>query len=260
MFRRVDMEKFIAEALFLTASHLADMRRRASKIDPCSQVPSQVRRNVHSISNHVLLTQCKAIGLSISVQHIERFGRDLSRGLTVEQFKTALDTISQTIQHELQRELFLYVRPEKAEYYLQKTPLFGQEVFDAFPSAATDIMEAGKCLALDRASACVFHLMRAMEVGLRALAKRLRIRYAPNWGQYLGRIDAQIRQHKTQKPRWFARNEAFFTEAAIHLGSVKNAWRNPTMHLEKTYTPEQADEIFASVRSFLRHLATKLRE
>src|SRR5208283_1848406 len=93
-----DMEKFIAEAFYLTTNHLADLRRRAAKLNPASQVPSHVRRNVHSITKHVLLTQCQTIGLKVSIQHIEKFGRDLSRGLTVEQFKTALDTISQTIQ------------------------------------------------------------------------------------------------------------------------------------------------------------------
>jgi len=61
---------------------------------------------------------------------------------------------------------------DKEKLYAAKL-LFGDDVAKKFPSASVDIEEAGKCLALDRGTATVFHLMRAMEVGLRALAKSL---------------------------------------------------------------------------------------
>ncbi len=32
------------------------------------------------------------------------------------------------------------------------------------------------------------------------------------------------------------------------------------MHIDKTYTEERAEEILIAVRSFMRHLATKLQE
>ena len=43
------------------------------------------------------------------------------------------------------------------------------EVNDKFPSAAFDIDEAGKCLAIGRSTAAVFHLMRALETAIRAV-------------------------------------------------------------------------------------------
>jgi len=49
--------------------------------------------------------------------------------------------------------------------------LFGDDVFAKFQSANDDIFEAGMCLALDRGTACVLHLMRVLEAGLGALAK-----------------------------------------------------------------------------------------
>jgi hypothetical protein len=40
---------------------------------------------------------------------------------------------------------------------------------------AEDISEAAQCLALNRPTACVFHLMRVMETGVQILGNRLGI-------------------------------------------------------------------------------------
>jgi hypothetical protein len=44
------------------------------------------------------------------------------------------------------------------------------------------------------------------------------------------------------------------------VDNVRRAWRNPTMHPDRSYSVERAEEILQSVKSFMRHLATKLRE
>jgi len=44
------------------------------------------------------------------------------------------------------------------------------------------------------------------------------------------------------------------------LDSVRVAWRNPTMHIENSYSPERAEEILVATRSLMRHLATKVSE
>lgn len=58
----------------------------------------------------------------------------------------------------------------------EKEQGFGAKVDGVFNDnfLRKDIAEAGKCLALDRNTAAVFHLMRVAEVGLRALARKLR--------------------------------------------------------------------------------------
>ena len=52
----------------------------------------------------------------------------------------------------------------------------------------------------------------------------------------------------------------FWVAAGALFGHVKTAWRNPTMHIEKTYTPQRAEEILLAVKSFMAHLATKICE
>jgi len=44
------------------------------------------------------------------------------------------------------------------------------------------------------------------------------------------------------------------------LDGVRIAWRNPTMHIENSYSPERAEEILIGVRALMRHLATRLSE
>ena len=68
------------------------------------------------------------------------------------------------IQVELQSKLFLYVPSQNGPFYQE--PLAGWEkTTSALPSAIFDIQEASKCLALQRNTACVFHLMRVMGSG-----------------------------------------------------------------------------------------------
>lgn len=148
---------------------------------------------------------------------------------------------------------------------LPRPHLFGDTVTAAFPSAARDIDEAGKCLALRRGTACVFHLMRVMEVGLRELGRSLNEpnldpKRNPTWDRILSKCDDELRKKLADRcPEWQT-DEPFYSTAAGHLHAVKNAWRNRTIHVEQHYDEEAAEEIFYAVRGFTRHLATKLRE
>jgi hypothetical protein len=87
---------------------------------------------------------------------------------------------TERLRDELETKFFLHI--DNQELFEQRLPLFGEDVTLAFPKAAYDISEAGKCLALDRATACVFHLMRVVEVGIARLGSALNIELNPKWG------------------------------------------------------------------------------
>jgi hypothetical protein len=128
-----------------------------------------------------------------------------------------------------------------------------------FPSAGEDIAESGICLALGRSTACVMHLSRVLEVGLQVLANAVNVGKQNDWGKYLKGIDDELQKRmKTSGAR--SSDEQFYAEAYACFDAIRRAWRNPTMHVDKTYTTERAEEILISVRSFMRHLATKLHE
>ena len=118
-----------------------------------------------------------------------------------------------------------------------------------------DISEAGKCLALNRATASVFHLMRIMEIAVQRFGDKIGVALATdkNWQNILEEINKAIKalDQKSLKTKAYA-------EASAHLYNVKVCWRNAVMHPKQTYTPAEAEVLFPAVKSFIRDLAELL--
>jgi hypothetical protein len=53
---------------------------------------------------------------------------------------------------------------------------------------------------------------------------------------------------------------ALFEELHASLDAVKNPWRNATMHVERKYTDDEAEHVFAAVRGFMMKLASRCDE
>jgi len=173
--------------------------------------------------------------------------------------------LQRRIQDEIQSVLWLYISSDRSKYYLEAREGFGEAVAIAFPSASYDIEEAGKCFALSRYTACVFHLMRTIEVGLRSLGKSLNDptldpKRNPSWENILGKCDKEIKKPLQDRALEWRPDELFFSTATANLRVVKDAWRNPTLHVERSYNEEEAREVHSSIRAFMRHLATRLTE
>jgi hypothetical protein len=147
--------------------------------------------------------------------------------------------------------------------------LFGKAVNKAFPSAESDIKAAGNCLSADLNTAAVFHLMRAMEVGLRAFARHLKVwkvkKHVPlefgTWGEIItaltAKIDALSRVTRGRKRR---ETLDFHEGALIELRAVKDLWRDKVMHAQGDYDKHQALTALNHVRGFMQRLAAKLSE
>jgi hypothetical protein len=164
---------------------------------------------------------------------------------------------------ELKQAKLFAVPPDKQAYFAPM--LFGNQVETRFVSASRDIGEAGRCLAFDLGTACVFHLMRVMETGLRALARSLKDpdldpRRNPSWDAMLKKCDGELRLPLKDRSAEWKMDDVFYSAATANLRSVKNAWRNTTMHVEIDYNPDTAADIFNAVKGFMRHLCTKLHD
>jgi hypothetical protein len=169
-----------------------------------------------------------------------------------------LSQATSRIPDDLMGQVLLALDPRRLHLYDQPK-IFGDGVFDAFPSANEDISEAGTCLALDRGTATVMHLMRVLEAGLAVLALAVGVKKQNNWGSYLREIDKELAA-KAKSAGARSADEQFYAEAAVSMDSMRRAWRNPTMHPDKSYSVERAEEIMNAVRAFMKHLATKLHE
>jgi HEPN domain-containing protein len=211
-----------------------------------------------------LLTACREAGLEMSavpMGYLE-YGflnpsPNFNHRLAKEFAKDAIERITD----ELKLKSFYRLTPEAARLHDDPYP-FGEVVVGKFPSTQVDIEEAAKCLALGRATATVFHLMRVMEVGLKALGTRLGVDIdsTRSWEGILNKSHGMMTKPYTVKPPEWAGDEAFLSEAVVMLTAVKTAWRNPTMHIERLYTLEQADDVWRAAKSFMGQLATKLEE
>jgi len=174
--------------------------------------------------------------------------------------------LQNTFERELRQELCFKLEV-KDEFYYSDQPLFGEPVSQKFPSSSFAITEAGKCIAVDRFTASVFHLMRVMEVALRAVAKGLSIpdpvkEADRNWGAMLRKIREKMDENtksRSNDPVWSGAKE-FFEDVYVHVSAVKNAWRNPTMHIENKYTKEEALRIFEATEGFMATLAQRIGE
>lgn len=188
-------------------------------------------------------------------QHMERVKEHVTSGYaTNETLRPMVIQLYDRLRDHLDGQHFLLV--ELPEFYWQNEPLFGSKISDAFGSeAAEDISEGGKCYALGRYTAGVFHLMRAMEKAVQMLADHLGATVKDRHGTFL--TWGVILQNMSDKVKALDKNGAKdWSEVLTLLFHVKEAWRSETMHPKRTYTPEQAREVFDASRSFMRRLAT----
>jgi hypothetical protein len=156
----------------------------------------------------------------------------------------------------------------KQRYFEPSEPLFGPNVEAGFVSVAFELDEAAKCFALSRSTAAVFHLMRIMEIGVRATARCLQIpdpvkAADRNWGAMLRLIKADIDAHggASSTKKWAVPDDKeFFESTYASLDAVRVAWRNTTMHVENKYTDDEAEHIFIAVKGFMMKLASRCDE
>lgn len=177
------------------------------------------------------------------------------------------------ILSELKAKAFLHVSEDRAEF-VDNDSLFGEEVLKAFGSAKKDIREAGNCLAAECNTAAVFHLMRAAEVALRAIATDRQVTFAnkpldqQEWGTILGSLDGILRTmrlddtKKWTNPAFKEAQVHFYSEAIQELRGFNEAWRRHVAHadVDAFYDHEDASNITRHVRNFMQKLATRISE
>ncbi|MGO9545839.1 MAG: hypothetical protein ACLPPF_13750 [Rhodomicrobium sp.] len=177
--------------------------------------------------------------------------------------------LAEHVPVSMQSRFLLMMREGSAELYAPKGPLFGIEVAEKFRTTAKDeIEDAGKCLALDRNTACAFHLLRAVEHALEAVQKCLQLPEpvkGPHkaWGAVLNRYAEELdgREHMTWPRQWSSmQDRQDFKEIYQYLSAVKDTCRDKTMHVEKRYDAEQAKELFDNVKAFMKKVASRLDE
>jgi hypothetical protein len=164
---------------------------------------------------------------------------------------------------ELTEPQFLRIASEKRSYFEQLEPLFGAPVVDSFPNSDRDIAAAGRCFAFGEWTACVFHLMRALELALHKWALEMGVTQfsaieLENWKNILDAADKRIKALEQQpKSPQKDRELQYYGETCAHFRSIKDAWRNHVSHSRTTYDERETEAILMHVKEFMRLLAAR---
>jgi hypothetical protein len=220
---------------------------------------------------HILraLEKCEPFGMPVSAATAKDMADELAanRRRSWSWLMWGASNLKKIIVREANTARFWYIPPERIRYAFlaDSNQPFGEKVSDAFPSSNPESYEAAGCIACERSTAAVFHLMRAMEIALAILGKEFGVSLEKNsWGPAIDQIESKVRRMHETAP-WkdmpdCKELQRFYSQAIGHLGIAKDAWRNYTMHNIGKYTTEEAEKIFAGVQWFMERLAEKLKE
>jgi hypothetical protein len=222
-----------------------------------------------------LIPDVKEVKLGAVGRRIRRMLDDLERGITTGEAQVLVRTLNETIEDELKRRMFLRIPQTKAKYYDQEH-LFGEEVSLAFPSGKEDLRAAGTAYSCGCNTACVFHLMRAVEHAVLALARDRRVHKLDTrsggsqfpiqmgtWEDILRALTPEVNKVAGwERAKGEIRNQAveFYNSAIEEIRAIKDGWRNPTMHARGQYMEEDANQVMAHVRRLMVTLSSRISE
>jgi HEPN domain-containing protein len=165
---------------------------------------------------------------------------------------------------DIEKTVFLYIPEHLAKYY---EIVFPSIVTTAFPLASKELVWAGNALAVGAYTACVFHSMRAAEIGVRVLGNELGVEFPDKplelaeWQNILDKSDSIIGEMKKMR-RGTDKDEKlnFYSQAAVQFRYFKDAWRVRVAHARESYEERDAIKVFTHTHEFFETLATRLKE
>jgi hypothetical protein len=244
--------EFSASTYWTVASLIGQMISRLNQPGPLSG--EQWEKMGETIGQ--LQSQLVLLGMSSPIAQIQRLDQYVDGSPTNDKTRALLTDLQYRIVDDLGDHFFLSITKEHVGHYQQSVPLFGAIVETVFPQMSEDISEAGKCLALGRSTAAVFHLMRVMELAVQAFGTKLGVSLVGEkyWHSILEQVDKAIKGMDQRAPETKG-----YAGISAHLYNVKLAWRNEVMHPKQTYTEDEAEKVFNATKAFVGELAAVLK-
>ena len=255
-----------------------------SGLDSVLAVPMD-RQSLQLYINNIprMEQECNQLGLKASASQAARIMGMWAQMIPCADIRNSVKELRSRIVDELFGVCFYYVLPNKASMlaegrtyvdpFHRQTDLksahdyFGKEILQRFPAIAIDLNECIKCYVYECLPACVFHLMRATEIGIPKVARLCAIADAkPSWGAVLERAERLTQKTKFDDlPEALKPHIDFLRSIVADMRSLQRAWRNKVTHVEDRLTPASSEvdmqdvhEILVATHSFLRHLAEGL--
>lgn len=199
---------------------------------------------------------CDELGLQDTSEYLARLMKDLRSFPNAGNYSRSIVELQSRLAQELSHHVFM--RIESPQYY-GKSPRFAQMVTEIYPEIAHDVVEAGNCLAMDRGTACVFHLMRIIEFGLQRIGGRLKIEkiHNKNWQQVLSQISVAVSRMPESTTALRKKKEGY-TEVVALFETVKMAWGDGAIELKPAHSTKEAEALLCAVNKFMVQVASVL--
>lgn len=205
---------------------------------------------------------CSNFNLVLAPQIIRRAETDLPR--TQREFKQLMISVWTEVKG---RQVLII--PDHRKKYYEWDAVVSERVAASFPRAYEEIKEAANCFALERYTSCVFHSMRAAEIGLRALGQHLNIKIRggkdiemAEWRELLDGLNTAIRDFENL-PNDTPNKDAdlgIFSEACAQFRFFKNGWRIRVAHARASYKETEAELVLDHIRPFFETISERLSE
>jgi hypothetical protein len=212
----------------------------------------QIHGRAYIIDNiEVLLKRLEKLGLNVTAKVASQEGlpklldelkeTDKDATLTAAQaskLSEKMDTLQTVLRAESVEKYAFVTSPKRWDVErLLGDPgsLFGDEVFAQLdPIASYDFAEACKCIAFERSTAAVFHLMRGTEAVLRSfychVVKQKRL---PEHKRMWGPMIEKLRGRSKPPPKALLDN----------LDAIRFNFRNPTQHPDEIHNIDRAQDL-----------------
>jgi hypothetical protein len=231
-------------------------------------------KNKIEVCLKALKGHCQELELDETIKYIDDVMRNLNRPLPQADLKHALQTVCTLLENEANGRYVYHIKNGRYVYHIKKDKLalalkeeaVWMKIFERFPSITEDVNSALNCYMLNEPNACVFHLMRVAEIGLRCLAKERRVALPKGkpleWGTWQD-ILREIKKKSDAINQWRAgpvKDAAleFYSGSLGEFEGFKDAYRNQIMHVRGRYDEHQAASLLLRVRDFMTRLSGKI--
>lgn len=205
---------------------------------------------------------CGMIGLTQSFHASFRVIEAMGGKIHASELAIRVEDLGRLIESEMREQLFFWMPSHYADFHSKDAvALVGEKCCKGFPSIAREVEEAAKCYAFGRFTACVFHLSRATEAGIKAVGIALgQKRDHEIIERTLKFIEGQTLLNPANQIKEWRTHGEFFATIAVDVRAIARAWRNKVCHLVDSYSEERAKAIFDVSPMFFKHVAEHIDE
>lgn len=224
----------------------------------------EAREKKHLLDGLTLVEwPCKRLDLKVSLALIEKMRNDPP------QSNREIKLLLEAITSEARQRLLLLVSPDRLKFHNNNEKPLSPEVTAKFPKDLIDhVKDASTCYALEQHKACIYHLVGALDLAFKGIAKSLDANIDINdptltWNDIEERIKEGIKNKKAKSRSWKAKSwkakEPLYEEIILDLRVIKKVIRNPSSHFRKAFSDKDALKLLNDVPMFLEHYAKTLK-